>query len=192
MTDGAANTFVIIGLGNPGKKYETTRHNLGFLVVERFAQKQKWSFRKSDCCKGLVASGTFFEKTCYLVLPETFMNLSGSAVKAFVKHRDISLKNVLVVCDDFNLNLGQLRLRPKGSAGGHNGLTSIIEELGSEDFARLRVGIGPVRGEVVDFVLEDFDRGELAVLDETIEKSVECCQGWLTEDVERVMGRYNG
>ncbi|MCX5681821.1 MAG: aminoacyl-tRNA hydrolase [Candidatus Omnitrophica bacterium] len=134
--------YLLVGLGNPDKEYETTRHNFGFLVAAYFAKCCGIKFIQSAKYRSLIGTGVVDGAKIHVVLPLTYMNVSGSAVKAVVKDKEIALSNVLVVCDDLNLEFGDIRIRSKGSAGGHNGLASIIKELQSEEFSRLRLGIG--------------------------------------------------
>jgi len=184
---------LIGGLGNPGKDYEYTRHNLGFLVVRRLAEKLKLKFALSSLTNGLTAEGTFEDKTICLLMPLTYMNNSGVAVHQIVTKRKLSPENVLIVCDDFNLDFEQIRLRNKGSDGGHNGLSSIIERLGTEQFARLRMGIGQPTGkkDTVDYVLEEFKKKERECLNSFIDETTSCCLAWLREGINAAMDQYN-
>ena len=184
---------LIVGLGNPGKDYSFTRHNLGFLVAEAMAERYKLKILPSSLCKGLSAEGTIECKECSLLFPLTYMNNSGLAVKDVVKREEIPLSNILVVVDDFSLDFGQLRLRAKGSDGGHNGLSSVIEHLQSEDFARLRLGVGPVpnKKEAVDFVLQEFSPAERKKLDDFIVQAVDCAAAWVTGNAGQVMSQFN-
>jgi len=184
---------LIGGLGNPGKDYEYTRHNLGFLVVRRLAEKLKLKFALSSLTNGLTAEGTFEDKTISLLMPLTYMNNSGVAVHQIVTKLKLSPEDVLIVCDDFNLDFEQIRLRGKGSDGGHNGLSSIIERLGTEQFARLRMGIGQPTGkkDTVDYVLEEFNKKERECLDSFIDEATSCCLAWLSEGINVAMDQYN-
>lgn len=187
------NDYLLIGLGNPGKEYALTRHNFGFLVVSHFADLYQFEFVKSAKYHGMIGSGTVEGKKVYLLLPLTYMNVSGVAVKAIVKDKDIPLSHVLVVCDDFHLSFGEIRIRPQGSSGGHNGLASVIEHLGSNDIARLRLGIGAPREKdgTVDFVLSGFKAGEKKKLQTIIGESVDCCHVFLKEGISQAMTRFN-
>ena len=184
---------VIVGLGNPGSQYEGTRHNLGFLVVQHLVRDLGVKFAPSRCCKGLEASVEVEGNDIKFLLPMTYMNLSGRAVKPFILNYDISLDDMLIVYDDFHLDFAQLRLRRKGSDGGHNGLSSLIESLGSQDFSRLRLGIGEPKGKknTEDFVLSEFDAQEKKELDFFIQDAVECCRIWITDEIEQVMSQFN-
>lgn len=184
---------LIVGLGNPGKKYDMTRHNLGFVVVKRLAQQYHLKIKPSSLCKGNLAEGEILGKPCCLLFPLTYMNNSGIAVKSIVEKKEVAFQDILVVCDDFNLDFGQLRIRRDGSDGGHNGLSSVIYHLNSSDFVRLRVGIGVLKGskDPVDFVLEEFTKKEGEQLSPSIQEAVDCCLAWLTQDMEKVMCQFN-
>ncbi len=184
---------LIVGLGNPGKDYEYTRHNLGFLVVRRLAENLKLKFALSSFTNGLTAEGIFEEKTVCLLMPLTYMNNSGVAIHQVMMKREILPENLVVVCDDFNLEFKQTRLRAKGSDGGHNGLSSVIKHLGTEQFVRLRMGIGQPAGkkDTVDYVLEEFKRNEKAYLDDFVDEAASCCCTWLREGVSVAMDQYN-
>ena len=188
-----ADTRLIVGLGNPDEKYRYTRHNWGYLVVEELASRWNAKFRNDSSVRGLVAKSEYDGVTCYLLLPLTYMNLSGAAIVALVKKKNIALEHILVVCDDLDLPFGEIRLRAQGSAGGHNGLKSIIEKLGSKEFARLRGGIGRPndRQETVDFVLDLFSGQEKKDLPRILKKAVECSEAWMTQGVNEAMSQFN-
>lgn len=188
-----AENRLIVGLGNPDEKYRYTRHNWGYLVVEELAALWELKFRNDASVKGLTAKVEQDGQTCYLLLPLTYMNLSGAAVSAVIKKRNIALENVLVVCDDLDLPFGQIRLRAQGSAGGHNGLKSIIGSLGSSEFARLRGGIGRPQDNkgTVDFVLDGFSVQEKKQLPQHLKTAVECCQVWIKQGVNEAMSQFN-
>ena len=184
---------LIVGLGNPGKDYEYTRHNLGFLVVRHLADVLKTKFALSSFTNGLTAECRDGENTVILLMPLTYMNNSGTAVKQAVHTREISLENILILCDDFNLPYAQMRLRPKGSAGGQNGLKSIVECLQTSEFSRLRLGIGyPGHQEdPVDYVLGEFTRTEKKQLDEYVDEAANCCLAWLRDGIKDAMDKFN-
>lgn len=184
---------LIIGLGNPGQQYELTRHNLGFLVVAKLAEQLKVKFTASSLINGLTAKASDGGQELVLLIPLTFVNNSGNAVKAAVKKYDVQVSNILVICDDLNLPFGQLRIREQGSDGGHNGLKSIHEKIGTKDFARLRGGIGrpKVADDVVDFVLQKFSKVEQKVLPDILEKAADCCRLWAAEGHKKAMELYN-
>ncbi|MBL8012735.1 MAG: aminoacyl-tRNA hydrolase [Candidatus Omnitrophica bacterium] len=188
-----ADTCLIVGLGNPEEKYRWTRHNWGFLVVEKLAADWGIKFKRDDAFKGLVAKYVDCEKVCYLLLPLTYMNLSGQAVGLMFERKSLALAHMLVVCDDLDLPFGQVRLRAKGSAGGHNGLKSIIGSVNSSEFPRLRGGIGrPTnQSQTVDFVLDQFNKEEQGKLESYLKTAVECCQVWVKHGVDEAMSQFN-
>ncbi|MDP2652973.1 MAG: aminoacyl-tRNA hydrolase [Candidatus Omnitrophota bacterium] len=184
---------LIVGLGNPGREYQNTRHNIGFRVVDHLACGAGLKFAESRACRGLMAEGEIEGQRCCLLLPLTYMNHSGQAVRDVVRKKNVVLSDMLVVCDDFHLDFGQMRIRKSGSGGGHNGLSSIIDLVGSNEFPRLRVGIGtpPRREEVTEFVLGAFDAGERKGLNGLIEDAARCCGEWLKNDISQVMSQFN-
>ena len=188
-----AETRLIVGLGNPDQKYQNTRHNFGFLAVEELARRHEVKFRKDASANALAGSFKDNDVTCVLLMPLTYMNLSGSAVDHIVKKKNIALEHTLIICDDLDIPFGQLRLRPQGSAGGHNGLKSIIEKLGTIEFSRLRVGIGRPhpQKETVDFVLDQFSSQEKKQLPDICSAVVECCHVWMSQGVGEAMSQFN-
>lgn len=185
----------IIGLGNPGSDYDGTRHNVGFMVVDALCETLQTEF---EAGKGdyLIAVSRYRGKGITLVKPLTYMNNSGLALVDLLEHYSLSVKDFLVVCDDFNLPLGRIRFRPKGTDGGHNGLYSIIYHLQTEDFPRLRCGIGRLisPGEVFDatkFVLSVFDRDERSAVRKMVTKSSEAVLCFATEGLTAAMDRWN-
>ena len=184
---------LVVGLGNPGKKYESTRHNLGFMVVDSFVSKKRGKFaeEKADY---VMAALRIQGEHLYFAKPQTFMNLSGRAVKALSTHLEIASNEVLVICDDFALPYGKLRVRLNGSDGGHNGLKSIIELLGTEEFPRLRLGIGPVPEHVPaqDFVLDQFSQEEVDSLADFVKLGSSCLETILYKGITEAMNKYNG
>ncbi|MBF0479478.1 MAG: aminoacyl-tRNA hydrolase [Candidatus Omnitrophica bacterium] len=189
---GSENSYLIVGLGNPGSQYEYTRHNMGCLVLEYFAERLKLKFQASSFTKAVTALGQWEGKQVCLVFPTTFMNNSGTAVRRMTEKYAPPLEHILVICDDFNLPFGQLRLRSKGSGGGHNGLESVIEHLGSQDFPRLRMGIGEPKGtDVADYVLEEFNSSEKKGLKEFITEAGDCLEMWIKEGISKTMETHN-
>jgi len=184
---------LIVGLGNPGPQYAWTRHNLGFLVLEAFCAQQKAVLRNSPGNHGMLARGLINGVECSLLMPMTFMNDSGVSVKKMVDRAGIPLEDILVVCDDLDLPLGRLRLRPSGSAGGHNGLKSIIQDLGSNQFARLRIGIDSPKNAdgTIDYVLANFTPAEKKALPDFIDHALDCVTCWVTEGAQAAMNTYN-
>jgi PTH1 family peptidyl-tRNA hydrolase len=182
---------VVVGLGNPGRQYAETRHNVGWMVVDRLAERAGWSDRAARGASAAIVSGRYRGLDVALVKPQTFMNLSGVAVrKALVRFR-APLDELLVVVDDFALPFGKLRFREGGSSGGHNGLESIIDELGSSRFPRLRVGIGDPAGRAVDHVLSRFTREERVALDEVIDAAADAVEEWARFGVNKAATHWN-
>jgi PTH1 family peptidyl-tRNA hydrolase len=174
--NGAAKDYFIVGLGNPGFAYEKTRHNIGFRVVVDFAKRHRVVFRKNGRLSAEIGRGTVLGKDVALMLPLTYMNRSGLAIKK----AGASPNKMIVVVDDVALPFGTLRLREEGSSGGHNGLKSIEESLGTKAFARLRLGVGKPEGlSLSDYVLSPFEETEEAALPEIFEKSAALLSGWL-------------
>lgn len=184
---------LVIGLGNPGHEYEKTRHNLGFLVVLRLAQTCGADFKKSRQANALVAEISDADLKSSFVLPLTYMNNSGNAVRDIAHFKKIAPQDILVVCDDINLDFGEMRLKQEGSDGGHNGLKSLIAELGGGMFPRLKIGIGtpPSREQQADYVLAGFNSREVKELPGIVDQAVECCRLWISGDVSRAMTEFN-
>jgi len=184
--------FLIVGLGNPGKKYKLSRHNLGFMVVDKMAAKFQCSFKRVSW-QFWAAKIRYKDKSIILMKPATYMNLSGKAVYKGVKKYNTTLSNLLVLTDDLNLPFGKLRLRAKGSAGGHNGLKSIIEYLDTDQFPRLRIGIADKFSEsdVVNFVLSSFEMQELKELDSIVERAVDCVLHFIDSGLKSSMDSFN-
>lgn len=178
----------IAGLGNPGLEYEETRHNLGFCVVSRFAEKQGIFFAKERKLKANVAKGKCGEKEFFLIKPLTFMNESGASVAATLQYFHIPIQHLLVVVDDVAIPFGAFRMREQGSSGGHNGLKSIEESLGTHAFSRLRVGVGRNFNEdLADYVLSRFSKEEKGQIPEILEKAVQSIEIWMEQGVNRAM-----
>ena len=184
---------IIIGLGNPGKKYETTRHNLGFQVVERLAKNFKIALSKNESYPGMLGQKMQDGCALSLFLPLTFVNNSGEAVAKFLKKKHLPEENILIICDDLNLDFGQLRFKVGGSDGGHHGLQSVMAALAHDRFARLRLGIGRPdnRDDVVNYVLTHFSSEEKRKLPAFLEKAVECCEVWLSQGAQETMNQFN-
>ena len=182
---------IVVGLGNPGDRYVQTRHNIGWLVVDRLADLAGWSGRGRTRDASAVVMGRFRGLDLTLVKPLTFMNDSGLAVRKVLAREHAPLNDMLVITDDFALPFGKLRFREAGSAGGHNGLRSIIGELGTEKFSRLRVGIGdPVRGGA-DHVLSTFAPDERERLDELLDAAAEAVETWARDGTSKAANRWN-
>lgn len=183
---------VVVGLGNPGKEYSLTRHNMGFLVVQALAYRYGWPFKEEKRFRALVAKGKVDEATLYLVLPTTYMNESGVAVRSLLDYYQLQPDCLLVVCDDVALPFGTLRVRSQGSSGGHNGLRSVETHLQTKNYARLRMGIGQSdRADLADYVLDRFTRQESEQLPEFIAKGVELLKSLPKESMSELMTRVN-
>ncbi len=182
----------VIGLGNPGKKYELTRHNIGFHILDYFADKHKLIF-KSSKREYLYSEGTLRSSDFFLIKPTTFMNLSGAAVLDFVIDNSIDVKEMLVIVDDVNLSLGKIRLRKSGSDGGHNGLKSIIYSLQDDTFPRLRFGVGNQfeKGELSGFVLDKFSKSEMETMRESFGFSQELIYEFITGGYNSMLNFYS-
>ncbi len=183
---------IIAGLGNPGPRYRATRHNLGFEVADLLAQRLGTDFAREKH-RGLLAQGVHEGEKLLLVKPLTFMNASGDCVAPLIRNKIEDPADLLVVVDDVNLPLGRLRFRAGGSAGGHNGLKSLIERLGSKDFHRARIGVGDERGgaDLAGHVLSRFRPDEWPHVEEMVERTAEAVLCWVTSGLEEAMGRYN-
>src|SRR5262245_46799282 len=182
---------LVVGLGNPGPKYAGTRHNVGFDVVDYLAAGPSCSaFREKF--EAFVAELKEGDETILLMKPLTFMNLSGRAVRAALDFYKLSVDQVLVVCDDFNLPLGKLRVRAKGSHGGQNGLRSVQEQLGTDAYARLRIGVGEPGHDAVDHVLSKFKPGERKAVEDAVATAHHAGVVWVRKGTEAAMNRFNG
>lgn len=183
--------FLIVGLGNIGPEYALTRHNAGFMVLDRLAAQHGFSFTMNRLA--YTAKWSHKGKQIFLIKPTTFMNLSGKAVSYYMKQESIPLENVLVITDDKDLPFGKLRLKPKGSPGGHNGLRHIDEVLATQQYARLRFGIGSdfARGRQVDFVLGEFPEPELGELPAVLDRAGEMATSFCTMGIQQTMNNYN-
>lgn len=185
---------LIVGLGNPGAEYAKTRHNAGFLLVEKLASQWKADWRSERKFVAKVAKAAHGGKKILLCEPQTFMNLSGEAVAAVVKYYQVPLANVLVVVDDADLPLGEIRLRPGGGSGGHHGLESVAQHLGSKEYARLRLGIGRKNEarQITGHVLGKFSADENAVLEKVLERAAGQIDCWLKSGLQKAMSQFNG
>jgi len=189
MTD----TFLIVGLGNPGREYRETRHNVGFMLADRLAVKLNARFTRLQS-KALVASGLYEGNKIILAKPQTFMNLSGASVQGLMHFYKLPIENMLIVHDHLDLPLGTIRIRPDGGGGGQRGMESILQRLGTDLFARLRLGIGrpPGQMDAAAYVLQDFSLGDQAVLSETLNRAVEAALTWIAEGLDAAMNKFNG
>lgn len=183
---------LIVGLGNPGFRYRNTRHNAGFLAVKELSKKSGIRIAKKKC-RGLSGVGSIDGKKVNLFMPQTYMNISGEAVREIVKESRVRPRDILVIYDDIDLNFGFIRFREKGSSAGHNGLKSAIESLGTSEFPRLRIGIGKSQKitDVVSFVLKPFSSDEKLFLKVIISDAAECAMLWVKEGPNKAMDAYN-
>ena len=184
--------FLIVGLGNIGEKYNNTRHNIGFKILDEIASKENVTFESQKL--GSVATFRFKGRTFTLLKPSTYMNLSGKAVKYWMTKEKIPLENVMIICDDLNLNFGAIRVKAKGSDGGHNGLKDINAILQTQQYARFRFGVGSEfsKGRQVDFVLGEWDADEQKLMSERLEKSHTLVKSFGTAGLNNTMNSFNG
>lgn len=189
----SAPLALIVGLGNPGAEYAAHRHNIGFRIVEALARAHGLSFSRRKGSRSLVAEGVIDNRRVVLAKPQTYMNLSGRAVSSLSRLFGLPLERVLVVHDDLDLPLGSLRLRPEGGSGGHKGMRSIIEQLGTQAFPRLRVGIDrpPDRVDPADYVLQPFDRDQLPYVAQAVNAAAAAVECWLTDGIVAAMNEFN-
>ncbi len=186
------NPFVIVGLGNPGLKFRSNRHNVGFMLLDKLADHLGVQFSRMEM-KALVAKTNYHDQRLILVKPHTYMNLSGQAVGSLVRYYHSPLDRLLIAYDDVDLPIGTLRLRPGGGSGGQKGMASIIERLGQQDFPRLRIGIGrpPGRMDAADYVLQDFSPGEKLHIQLILQNAVEAVLLYISDDINTAMNRFN-
>jgi PTH1 family peptidyl-tRNA hydrolase len=182
---------IVVGLGNPGARYEKTRHNIGWLVLDRMADRLGSGGRVKSRDASASVRVRIGADELILVKPMTYMNLSGVAVRKVLARERVAMADVLVVVDDMALPFGRLRLRERGSAGGHTGLRSIIGEMGTEDFARLRLGIGKPVGGAVEHVLSDFEHAEQGHLEALLDAAADAVEAWAREGAHRAANRWN-
>ena len=186
--------YLVIGLGNPGKQYDMTRHNIGFHTIDYIADE--WGVKVNKIkYKALYGEGKINGEKVLLIKPQTYMNLSGESVIDFVNFFKVPTENIIVISDDVSLPVGKLRLRAKGSAGGHNGLKSIIYQLGKDNFPRIKMGVGAPQHEdydLADYVLGRFTRDEIPVMEDAIKKARLSVETLIKEDVLAAMNKYNG
>lgn len=184
--------YLIVGLGNPGREYRVSRHNIGFMVVDCLCSRMEISVNRLQA-KALTGTGIWEDKKVVLAKPQTYMNLSGQAVGQLLRFFKLPVENLLVIHDDLDLPLGTLRMRPDGSAGGQKGLISIIEALGTQQFTRLRVGISrpPGRMSPADYVLQSFSKEDQGVLPIVLQRAADAVQVFVAEGLQQAMNRFN-
>ncbi len=191
MSGESSQISMIVGLGNPGREYEGTRHNVGFDATSAFMASLPVSFKKKEKYNSVYWEGRFKGRNLLVQHPLTFMNLSGKAVAALARTKKILPSEIIVVYDDMDLPLGKIRIRKSGSSAGHRGVESLIENLESSKFPRLRIGIGRARAETIDYVLAKFEKDEQQILDEVFKASVDALTLSLTRGVGYAMNSFN-
>ena len=185
--------YIIVGLGNPSKQYEGTRHNAGFMTLDVLADRYNIDISEKKH-KALCGKGVIEGNKVVLLKPQTFMNLSGESVRAAADFYKVAPEEIIVIYDDIRLEPGQLRVRKKGSAGGHNGMKNIIAHLGTQDFPRIRVGVGekPAGMDLADYVLGRFSKGERELLEEAFKEGAQAAVAILCDGIESAMNQFNG
>jgi PTH1 family peptidyl-tRNA hydrolase len=184
--------YLIVGLGNPGKKYEYTRHNVGFDMIDILGDKYNIDINRRRF-KGIYGVGTIGSEKIYLLKPETYMNLSGESVREIMEYFHIPIQNVIVVYDDISLEVGKIRIRKKGSAGGHNGIKSIIAHLSTEEFLRIKIGVGSAeKEELVNHVLGTFLKEDREKIEKIFQVSALAIETIIDENCDEAMNKYNG
>jgi PTH1 family peptidyl-tRNA hydrolase len=182
--------WIIAGLGNPGRKYSRTRHNVGFLVAEEIASRYKIDLRKKEGYK--TGRGSIEGQDVLLMEPLLYMNMSGLAVKPMIKKFNIQPESLIIIHDDLDMQTGKMRIRKTGSSGGHRGVESIIQSVGSKDFIRIKIGIGREQGiPAEEYVLSKFSRQEISLIKETIQKAADAAEVIISEGVDKAMNRFN-
>ena len=189
---GTPNKWLIVGLGNPGAEYERTRHNLGFMLIDRLARDAQTQIKRQEC-RALIGRAEIGGQMVALAKPQTYMNLSGESVSCLLSKPDRSVEKLVVISDDLALPFGTIRIRPRGSHGGQNGLRSIIDCLRTQEFARLRIGIAPEHpiSNASNFVLERFSKMETETVEKVLEESAEAIVTIVTDGVDQAMARFN-
>ena len=187
------STYLLIGLGNPGREYRDTRHNVGFMLIDRLIVRLNAQGMKLQS-KAIVTSATYQDRKLILAKPQTYMNLSGQSAQGLLNFYKIPMENMLVAHDDLDIPFGAIRIRPKGGPGGQGGMASTINQLGTKDFPRLRIGIGrpPGRMDPSAFVLQKFTREEMKRLSEIIDRAADAALTFVTDGLNMAMNKYNG
>lgn len=185
--------MVIVGLGNPGKEYKETHHNVGFMFVDKIASSYNATFKLEKKHQAEVSTIEVNGQKHYLLKPVTYMNLSGKSVKSFIDYYKIPVSDILIISDDLDLPVSSFRIRKSGGAGGHNGIKSIISETGTNEFPRLRIGIGRKENkEVVDYVLSKFSKADKKLIDETLDYAPNIFIDLVNNGLDFIMNKYNG
>lgn len=189
----ADTSYLLIGLGNPGREYRDSRHNVGFMLVDRITVRLNARGLKVQS-KAIVITATYEDRKLILAKPQTYMNLSGQSVQGLIHFYKLPLTNVLIAHDDLDIPFGTIRIRPGGGPGGQRGMASTIEQLGTKDFPRLRIGIGrpPGRMDPAAYVLQDFSRDELKALSEILDRAADAALEFVRSGLDKAMNKYNG
>jgi len=187
------SSYLLIGLGNPGREYRDNRHNIGFMMIDRLIVRLNARGLKVQS-KAIVTTATYEGRKLILAKPQTYMNLSGQSIQGLVHFYKLPVENMLIAFDDLDLPFGTIRLRPGGGAGGQKGFASAIEQLGTKDIARLRLGIGrpPGRMDPSAYVLQDFSREEMKILSEIVDRAADAALTFVVEGLNKAMNKYNG
>lgn len=187
------NTFLLVGLGNPGREYKDTRHNFGFMLIDRIAVRLNARGMKVQS-KAIISNAMYEDHKLILAKPQTFMNLSGQSVQGLVHFYKISLTNMMVLSDDLDIPFGTIRIRAEGGPGGQRGLLSVIERLGTKDFPRLRLGIGrpPGKMDPANFILQNFSRDEMKIISETLDRGADAVLEFVKNGLDMAMNKFNG
>jgi len=186
------SNYLVVGLGNPGREYRDSRHNIGFMLIDHLAKRFDLSFSRLES-KALVTKGAYQDRRVILAKPQTYMNLSGQSIGSLVRFYKIELDNLMIVYDDVDLPMGSLRIRPAGGSGGHKGMQSIIERLSTDTVPRLRIGIGrpPGRMEAADYVLQDFTKNEAPLVMQMLDRAADAIQVYLSTGITMSMNQFN-
>ncbi|MDD5045178.1 MAG: aminoacyl-tRNA hydrolase [Candidatus Omnitrophica bacterium] len=184
---------LIVGLGNPGSAYVNTRHNIGSSVVLSLSKEHRIALKRDRISSCFAGRGLIENKETVLAIPLTYMNLSGKAVSSLIKKYKIKPQDILIIADDLDLEFGRIKVKPRGSSAGHRGIASVIESLGSDEFCRLRLGIGrpSAKEDAADFVLSKFNRSEAKLMDEFISQAMDSSRMWLADGITKCMEKYN-
>ncbi len=187
------DTYLLVGLGNPGREYRDSRHNFGFMLIDRLVIRLNARGLKMQS-KAIVTTATYEGRKLILAKPQTYMNLSGQSIQGLAHFYKLPVENMLVAYDDLDLPFGMIRLRPGGGAGGQKGFASAIEQLGTKDVARLRLGIGrpPGRMDPADYVLQNFSRDEVKILSEIVDRAADAALTFVVDGLNKAMNKYNG
>ncbi len=187
------DTYLLIGLGNPGREYRDSRHNVGFMLIDRLIVRLNARGMKLQS-KAIVTTAAYEDRKLILAKPQTYMNLSGQSAQGLLHFYKLPVENMLIAHDDLDLPFGTIRIRPGGGPGGQKGMASTIEQLGTQDFPRLRLGIGrpPGRMDPSDYVLQSFSREEMKTLSEIIDRAADAALTFVTDGLNKAMNKYNG